>query len=626
MKQIKHLKIKNLILPLLGLASLIWILIRVVSKPSRASYPCVRAAAPLASTFVLYIVGMLSSALLYTKAKNFFLRSKYVLFSVALISSLIVGFFSFFGNHSAKAINITNSVIEGPNQPMGHGVGIKPGRVAWVYNPDATDSNCTNTDGDYWFDSLNTNQAVVSKMFSDGLQMVTNTTSDAVAWDSIFHYYNRTHGRGNVGYTAGEKIVIKVNNNAGGGGPGINTSPQINYALLHSLINIVGVAQANIGIGDPHSGTASETYDRCHTAFPNVNYWSTPMAVSSDQTQHLYTSDGSLTIKLPQEYINATYMINVPVLKKHHRAGISLCSKNHNGSVCPDLGDAFPVHYSLPYPNTYEAEPANTDYHSYRIFVDYMGNYNLGGKTILYVIDGIWSSVNYAHPPIKWRMTPFNNDWPSSIFMSQDPVAIESVGFDFLYKEFDANNPIEGGIPTSEKGPFPHFPGVDDFLHQAADPKNWPTGLLYAPNYDGKVLKSMGVHEHWNNDLDKDYSRNLGRSEGIELVSNVILGIKGNNINATESVFQNSPNPFNSFTNLQYKLNTASAINLTIYDINGKEITTLVNENQSAGVHKIQWNGLNSNGQFVPAGIYIGKILARYNNDVHYQVLKMIRN
>jgi hypothetical protein len=281
------------------------------------------------------------------------------------------------------------------------------------------------------------------------------------------------------------------------------------------------------------------------------------------------------------------------------------------------------VHYSLPCPDA-DGQASNGDYGSYRIFVDFMGCYNLGGKTILYVIDGIWSSVNYAHPPIKWRMTPFNNDYPNSIFMSQDPVAIESVGFDFLYKEFDASNPTEGGTPTGEKGPFPHFPGTDDFLRQAADKNNWPTGIFYAPNEDGKVLKSMGTHEHWNNATDKKYSRNLGLNTGIELVFNNLTGIKDNKINKSENVFQNFPNPFSSFTSIQYKLSVISDVSLIVYDIKGSEIKTLVNEKQDAGIHKITWNRLNDNGQSVAPGIYIGKILARYNNDLRFQELKMV--
>jgi hypothetical protein len=55
---------------LAGLASLIWFLVRVIPKPSRASYPCQRAAAPLASGFLIWFVGLLSFKTLYRRAAN----------------------------------------------------------------------------------------------------------------------------------------------------------------------------------------------------------------------------------------------------------------------------------------------------------------------------------------------------------------------------------------------------------------------------------------------------------------------------------------------------------------------------------------------------------------------------
>jgi len=61
-------------------------------------------------------------------------------------------------------------------------------------------------------------------------------------------------------------------------------------------------------------------------------------------------------------------------------------------------------------------------------------------------------------------------------------------------------------------------PGVQDYLHQAADPANWAKGIVYDPEHDGTALTSLGVHEHWNNATDKQYSRNLKTGNGIELV------------------------------------------------------------------------------------------------------------
>ena len=48
----------RLLFPIIGLAALLWILIRVIPKPSRAAYPCMKVAAPMASSFVLWLIGI----------------------------------------------------------------------------------------------------------------------------------------------------------------------------------------------------------------------------------------------------------------------------------------------------------------------------------------------------------------------------------------------------------------------------------------------------------------------------------------------------------------------------------------------------------------------------------------
>ena len=70
-------------------------------------------------------------------------------------------------------------------------------------------------------------------------------------------------------------------------------------------------------------------------------------------------------------------------------------------------------------------------------------------------------------------------------------------------------------------------PGTDDYLHEAAQANNPPSGTFYDPDHSGNVkrLASLGVHEHWNNPREKKYSRNLGTGNGIELVA-----VKASNI------------------------------------------------------------------------------------------------
>jgi hypothetical protein len=613
--------IKKLSFPVIGLSSLIWFLIRVIPKPSRASYPCMRVAAPLASSFVVYLLGITSSLLAFKKAKQYLYKSKYVVFSILLLLGSVLFISTFLKTDQKVYANFRSSILEGPNQPMGEGKGIYPGRVVWIWDPDATDENCSNGYGDYWWQDDNTNQGVVDTMLSDALEMLTEQESDSAAWNTVFHHYNQTHEKGDIGYAPGEKIVIKINLNAGVsyGSDEIDTSPQIVLAVLDQLINVVGVAEGDISIGDPGKTLTDLYWDKLHSVFPDVKYWGngngrTP--IEQSDTFEIFTSDGEVQDYIPKCYLEADYMINIPVFKKHHRAGISLSSKNHFGTFVPFNG-AADWHYSLPSTEG-NGVVDNGDYGVYRCFVDIMGHEHLGGKTILYIFDAIWSSTNWANPPIKWRMAPFNNDWPSSIFVSQDPVAIESVGFDFLYQEFDEDHPTEGNPTGTYKGPFPRYAGVDDFLHQAADSANRTDDIpYYDPEEDGTPISwSLGVHEHWNNANEMKYSRNLGEDEGIELVSNYDPSGIEENINASMPVLlQNYPNPFNSSTTIQFAVPSNEFVSLEIYNLSGQKIETLVDEQLMNGNYTIEWN---------PEGLATGIYICKLEAEDYYETNKLI--
>jgi hypothetical protein len=393
------------------------------------------------------------------------------------------------------------------------------------------------------------------------------------------------------------------------------------------------VAQADIGFGDPGRNVDNLYWDKIHPVFSNVKYWGngngrTPIQRSAQI--EMKASDGGLEDWLPTCYIEAAYMINIPVLKKHHRAGISLTSKNHFGTFVPFNGSASHWHYSLP-ASEGGADVNNGDYGLYRCFVDIMGHKHLGGKTVLFLVDGIWGSTNWAHPPIKWRMAPFNNDWPSSIFLSQDPVAIQSVGFDFLYEEFDEDHPTEGDYdPSDNRGPFPHYAGVDDFLHQAADAENRPAGITYDPEDDGSPLaNSMGTHEHWNNAQDKQYTQNLGGDTGIDLLANFIsTGIEDDRevMDVVEdfTLYQNYPNPFNAGTTIWYKLAESSQVSLVVYNTLGQKVQTIFEGYQPAGSFVQRWDGMMDNGRSAPSGVYMYKITAVNGVKNFEQMKKMV--
>ena len=70
------------------------------------------------------------------------------------------------------------------------------------------------------------------------------------------------------------------------------------------------------------------------------------------------------------------------------------------------------------------------------------------------------------------------------------------------------------------------------------------------------------------------------------------------------------PNPFNPLTTINYDLPKDSFVRIGIYDLMGRQIKTLVNENMMAGYRSINWNATNNLSQPVSAGLYIYTIQA----------------
>ncbi len=507
-------------LPLAGLCALIWFLVRVIPKPSRATYPCQQAAFPLASGFVVWLIGVFGSIAAIRKARQCLVQARHVLF-VLLLAVSAGGLWL---AHSATSERVISAEALTPNAPIGIAKGANPGRVVWVHDPEATDWDGPG-DG-HWWESTHTSQDVVDHMMDRAIRALAGEKESAAAWDRLFRYYNRTHDKGDAGYRPGEKIVIKVNfvGCIRMGNPSkftridqydlrntdyMNTAPQMIIALLRQLTSHAGVQEADVTVGDTLCYFPNEFYEMCHKEFPRVRYLDSVGAFGRTRARRssvpLYWSTpdaaGKETDYLPVSYVEAGYLINMANLKSHNDfAGITLCAKNHYGSLVrrPPARSYFNMHNDLPF-----VKPGMG---RYRPLVDLMGHKHLGGKTLLYLIDGLYAGKHAKErSPRKWNSPPFNGDWTSSLFVSQDPVAIDGVGFDFLRTEWDD---------------APHRSGTNDYLVEAALADDPPSGTFYDPDHDGKVtrLASLGVYENWNNPTDKQYSRNAGTGSGIELV------------------------------------------------------------------------------------------------------------
>ena len=79
------------------------------------------------------------------------------------------------------------------------------------------------------------------------------------------------------------------------------------------------------------------------------------------------------------------------------------------------------------------------------------------------------------------------------------------------------------------------------------------------------------------------------------------------------ALHQNYPNPFNPTTSIEYDLPNDSYTVVTVFDVMGKHVKTLVDENQSAGFKTIRWDAKNDEGESVAAGMYIYQIKSGVN-------------
>jgi hypothetical protein len=362
----------------------------------------------------------------------------------------------------------------------------------------------------------------------------------------------------------------------------------------------------------------SSVTDRCKIEFPKVHFVGSyaghnQEAYKRDTTSLKWSENlilekptgGLHTGYLPTIVTQASYIINFANLKGHHDAGVTGCAKNHFGSMSADGDPNTPHSIGLhPYIMVHDyiingsaewsfyGRPMGT----YNALVDLMGNKDLGEKTLLFLTDGLYVVARESDPnskALKFQQPPFNNRWTSSIFISQDEVALESVIIDFVRTEQAINDKF---IQVYEGDNSIHnviFGTVDNYLHEAAQADNPPSGTIYAPNWEGRRLSSLGVHEHWNNPVDKKYSRNLGTGNGIELFTPPAGSTSVDEIITALSEFtlnQNYPNPFNPTTAISYSLLTNSQVRLTVYDLLGREVAVLVNEEKPEGRYSVTWD------------------------------------
>lgn len=397
------------------------------------------------------------------------------------------------------------------HEPYGTGIGAMPGRVVWMYD---TDSVLWDGKG-YWWQTKNFDETVIQKMVNDSIASLGGKETAKEGWNALFQAHNTERNKENAGYAAGEKIVIKANINGSGvfdddtsGETQMSyTNPVLLKTLLVSLVEEAGVSASDITVYDVSRLFPDYMVEMCTGGIlEGVHFVDRRNGVADKNAPIHWSYEFSGAVNyLPTCVTEADYMINLANLKGHSY-GITLCGKNHFGSFINGNEMRPPEGANL------HQFLTQNEMDAYSPLTDLMANEQLGGKTVLYMLDALicapseGSSITRDNS--RWQQEPFHGNYTSSVFVSQDPVAIDSVGADFLINE---------PAVTDNNGALKDNPNVENYLHEAGLVSNAPSGNVYY-NGNGKKVTNLGVHEHWNNPVSKKYSRNLGKKEGIELV------------------------------------------------------------------------------------------------------------
>ncbi len=417
----------------------------------------------------------------------------------------------------------TTKLAPASDNVLGIGRGIFPGRVVWGHNPQATVWDGLS---DFWWNEKFTDQNLVNEMFSHSLRQLTGQSSDTAAWEALFTHFKTQRGQ-TGGYRPGEKIAIKANLNGSKSHSGLKndsfTSPAVAFALLNQLVQ-AGVKPDDITLYDASRYVPDPIVNACGTAalagvhFADFSGGDGRAVCQRDLSQPIQWSidPKGNPAYLPTVVTQAIYLINLALFKGHSLAGVTLTAKNHFGSLMSDLEGkptlnppqganlhGFVAAYNVQGPPDWSWPQAPMG--SYSPLVDLIGHAHLGGKTLLFMIDALYGVENQNAELSNnslFQSTPFNNHWSSSLLLSQDPVALDSVGADLLVNE---------PATVSQPNVLPKDSTYQNYLHEAALADNPPSKTAYK-------LASLGVHDHWNNTTEKKYGRNLGFSQGIELI------------------------------------------------------------------------------------------------------------
>jgi hypothetical protein len=240
-------------------------------------------------------------------------------------------------------------------------------------------------------------------------------------------------------------------------------------------------------------------------------------------------------------------------------------------------------------------------------------------------IEGEWMSQMIPMNSRTQEMFDDNETWPLLV----EGLWIEGGDPDFVSMVDNIDDLIAWGIATAPAGNDDLLPKLrhPDNMAVTGEPENitrfdWPLFPNLAYTNEAYLTAGLGGYPlgdlnwfpaqkaNWEAEKDDLYAELQAALDEGRLPGTVSVSETGGDIPTTLQLSQNYPNPFNPTTQIQFSLPNQADVKLEVYDVAGRLVTTLINDNLTSGNYTVTWNATNRSGQTVSSGVYLYRLQA----------------
>ena len=234
-------------------------------------------------------------------------------------------------------------------------------------------------------------------------------------------------------------------------------------------------------------------------------------------------------------------------------------------------------------------------------------DYYDGAKTEGWQLDYLTENVqftrgDYFQVPFWWKRLIRDPNFLIKINLRWQDLRKQILDTDLYLNTIDS---LTTYLDESQKRNFERWPVLDNYV--------WPNAYI-GHTYENEIT----YLKQWIMDRLQWMDVNISEYNSIDLAQ------ESPTIPGECFLNQNYPNPFNSLTVIRYGISAPNQVILSIINILGQEIITIVNEQQNAGYHQSFWDGKNSSGKPQTNGVYFCEIKVKSEKETFYQIKKML--